>query len=206
MTSLKTLLALKTSILYPAHGPAIVGRDECAAHISEYITHRQEREDQIVSLLQSMCTDPTKFGKTIDSLIQGIDAERQADAKFKQEYLSGKPFVPPKKKPEDEAKEEEESKAQIEARTHYPAEEKALPIPLICRILYKSNKDALIYAAGRSVEAHLIKLEGEGKVRRKGVVMPKIVEGKIRESVEQEGWEWAAEVHSEKLDEHLKVE
>ncbi|WWD19194.1 hypothetical protein CI109_103652 [Kwoniella shandongensis] len=52
MTSLRTLLALKPNVLYPAHGPHIPGAPAARAHIETYIAHRQAREDQIVEVLK----------------------------------------------------------------------------------------------------------------------------------------------------------
>ena len=240
MISLKTLLALKPSTLYPAHGPHIAGQDECAAHLTEYITHRQERENQIVSLLQAVLAEPEALGRLVEELMEGFEKEKVADTKWTNEFLTGKPYIPPRKKAE--AKEKGESKDKKEdqdkatdkdkdggkdktdekdedargkdekdegerkegkAAAKYPKDEKALPVPLICQLIYKSPKDALIFAASKSIGAHLVKLEGEGKVRRKGVKMPKIVEGKIGDDVEQEGWEWVGELRPEDLKKHL---
>ncbi|XP_054156952.1 endoribonuclease LACTB2-like [Oppia nitens] len=46
--SLKTILELKPSVIYPGHGPVI---DEPIGKINEYIAHRQQREDQIVNVM-----------------------------------------------------------------------------------------------------------------------------------------------------------
>jgi glyoxylase-like metal-dependent hydrolase (beta-lactamase superfamily II) len=48
MLSLARLRALDLTILYPGHGPEV---DDPAAKIAEYIAHRQEREDRLVSAL-----------------------------------------------------------------------------------------------------------------------------------------------------------
>jgi glyoxylase-like metal-dependent hydrolase (beta-lactamase superfamily II) len=48
MESLRKLQELELDILYPGHGPEV---HDPAAKISEYIAHRQEREDRLVAAL-----------------------------------------------------------------------------------------------------------------------------------------------------------
>ncbi|TPX60456.1 hypothetical protein SpCBS45565_g07525 [Spizellomyces sp. 'palustris'] len=59
MSSLRRILELQPGRLYPGHGPVI---ENGVQKIEEYIRHRQEREEQIVALLN---TDPpySKDGK-----------------------------------------------------------------------------------------------------------------------------------------------
>ncbi|ORX33437.1 beta-lactamase-like protein [Kockovaella imperatae] len=197
MVSLKTLLAIKPSTMYPAHGPHIVGQEDCTTHLSNYISHRMEREGQIVQLLQYIASDPANVRTLVDTLMQGFEAEKAAETKFNHEFLSGKPFVPKKKKPDDAKDEETQEPDPPTAGSKFPSDERALPIPLICRFLYKSNNDALIFAASKSIGAHLVKLEEEGKVKRKAVHMPKIVQGKVGDSEDQEGWEWVGVTQAE---------
>lgn len=52
-----------------------------------------------------------------------------------------------------------------------------------------------------------MKLEGEGKVRRVTVTMPRIYEGQISDEPEAtEGWEWAGEDTDVEISEKLKLE
>ena len=50
MNSLKTILSLKPSIIYPGHGNVI---NDPINKIQEYITHRELREKQIIEVLKS---------------------------------------------------------------------------------------------------------------------------------------------------------
>ncbi len=197
MTSLKTILALKPSVLYPAHGPHISTADECAKYLQDYISHRQEREDQIISLLKTLSSDPTRLRTAFTSLMEKLDAGKHAEDKYQHEFLSGKPYVPSKEHQKRE-KEEKEEKKEDKVENKFPETSTGITIPLICRLMYKTDKEGIIYAAGRSVLAHLEKLEKKGKVKRVEVRLPKMAEGKISDPVEQEGWEWVGEGGEEK--------
>jgi glyoxylase-like metal-dependent hydrolase (beta-lactamase superfamily II) len=54
LDSLERLLALRPSVIYPAHGPII---PDAQAKIREYLAHRQQREEQILSALSSGLLD-----------------------------------------------------------------------------------------------------------------------------------------------------
>ena len=246
MTSLKTLLALKPSVLYPAHGPHIPNRDECAKCLSDYITHRQERENQIVALLQKLSANPGMLGDAFVELVKEVEAAKAAELKY-QHKLLGKTWNPPKpidEKPKDdkakddkgkengdkaneEAKEdkvkdgkakngdedrqgdqvkEDTSDEYARIKAAFPSTERGITVPLICRLLYRTEKEGIIFAAGRSILAHLVKLEGEGKVRRVSVAMPEFVEMKVGEARVQEGWEWAGEAHPDDTAAKIKVD
>lgn len=58
MNSLRHLLELEPSVLYPAHGPAIT---DASGKIREYIAHRELREQQIVDLLQKGVAEVTEM-------------------------------------------------------------------------------------------------------------------------------------------------
>lgn len=96
MLSLKTLLAIKPQTLYPGHGPHFSGPEASTAQIEAYIAHRQQREEQILSLLLSLSTDPS--GPTgLQGRVQDFFARKKADEtkayKEKKEFMSGKPYV-----------------------------------------------------------------------------------------------------------------
>ncbi|XP_065897980.1 endoribonuclease LACTB2-like [Dysidea avara] len=54
MKSLEKLLLLSPTVLYPGHGPVVANGREM---IEQYIKHRNEREQQIVNVLEK-CTNP----------------------------------------------------------------------------------------------------------------------------------------------------
>ena len=72
----------------------------------------------------------------------------------------------------------------------FPKESTGITVQLMCRLMYKTDKEGIIFAAGKSVTAHLEKLEKEGKVGRVTVNLPRMGVGKISDSEEQEGWQW----------------
>lgn len=243
MTSLKTLLALKPSVLYPGHGPHIPTREAATEHIATYITHRQQREDQIVALLQALAEKPDMLSEAMADFVDHVKVVKAKEAKEAHEFLSGKPYVPPMSKKADEVKikaqgpgdkprllkdiekerEEKQAAKEVEEENDVESKEnegkagedakmvaekeaketarkeiidkfppsKALPMPILVRLLYQTDKEGTIAAASKSIGAHLRKLEGEGKVGRIKVWMVKVTEGKIgEEKEEQEGWEW----------------
>ena len=280
MMSLKTLLALKPSVLYPAHGPHVPNREASTKHLSDYITHRQEREDQIVALLQQLSSDPTVIGQKYADLVEKTIADKAAENKYNHEFLSGKPYRPKpakdakdaegakpkdanvkdkadkgaKAKKEKDGKDDEDGKvkddkarddqekddkdndgqakdtandrdekqdgeetdtepeedpAEIERKKKEEAraaiaakfpKTKAIPLSIMCRFLYNSDKDNLIAAASKSIDAHLKKLESEGKVRAVKVKMPAVSEGKIGEDwAETACWELAGDISAEEV-------
>ncbi|ORY06276.1 Metallo-hydrolase/oxidoreductase [Basidiobolus meristosporus CBS 931.73] len=56
MNSLQRMLSLEPKVIYPGHGPVI---KEGAETLREYISHRKAREDQILSCLKRIQTDPS---------------------------------------------------------------------------------------------------------------------------------------------------
>lgn len=112
---------------------------------------------------------------------------------------------------EDEEEEEEDEEDPVEQENRekekyrqsisdlFPTS-KGITISLICRILYQTDKESLVNAASKSIDAHLRKLEGEGKVRRINVKLPFVTEGKIGEAQDGlPGWECAGEIGAEEV-------
>lgn len=214
MSSLKLLRAMKPSVLYPAHGPHIVGVDKAAAHINEYITHRQQREDQLIAVLKDVSSAKGVLASKLREYSAAILAEREAKVKYRAEFLSGKPYDPKAKK--TDAKEAEKAKAEGDSKE--PADGKAkedgspaggdtapgsdpygvfedvtaLTVPLLCRLVYQSEDEKKIWAAGKPTLAHLEKLLKEGKVRKSQVTMPKIVDFEVTPPEAQDAWEVVA--------------
>ncbi|KAL7419482.1 hypothetical protein Q5752_006320 [Cryptotrichosporon argae] len=196
MISLKTLLALKPQVLYPAHGPAIIGPDAARAHISDYMAHRQAREDELVGMLSALHASPGSLGHRLESLRALKAKEREAA----------------KQKEDDFYQWSDRKKRQLEAATVPEPEvlpvnpalfpqpgdrdDKAVTVPLLVRLVYQSDNEKLIAAAGKSVSAHLVKLEKDGTARRSVVRMPKIVDNVVTEPLEQEAWEFVPKVEA----------
>jgi endoribonuclease LACTB2 len=59
ISSLKKQLDLGPTILYPGHGPVIRGESAASGKIQEYITHRQQREDEIVKVIAEAAGEVT---------------------------------------------------------------------------------------------------------------------------------------------------
>lgn len=94
MMSLKTLLALKPQVLYPAHGPHIPSSSKVIEHLEGYISHRQQREDQILDLLRQM----GKPGALIELMMGYFDrqkAREEAAIKDTNEFHTGAAYEPP---------------------------------------------------------------------------------------------------------------
>jgi endoribonuclease LACTB2 len=72
MASLNLYLGKQPAILYPAHGPTINGSSECQQTISTYITHRQQREDQIVSILGTHKTEGMTAREIVEMVYEGL--------------------------------------------------------------------------------------------------------------------------------------
>ncbi len=72
MSSLNLYLAKSADILYPAHGPTIVGPAACRQIVTTYITHRQQREDQIVSILRSNKADGMTARMVVETVYEGM--------------------------------------------------------------------------------------------------------------------------------------
>lgn len=190
MMSLKTLLALKPNVLYPGHGPEIPSPQEAQVHIQGYISHRQQREDQIATILQAALA-PSATTEALKKVMAKIEEHLAADAKYKEEFMTGVPQKIKTLEPEEaEAKEKKK-----EAAKNLEVKSKALGIAIITRLIYQTHDEKLLFAAKKSIRAHLEKLVNDGKVRKveSKVEMPRIVESEVEEpEVVNEAWEWVA--------------
>ncbi|KAI5454524.1 Beta-lactamase-like protein 2 [Naganishia albida] len=76
MASLQKLLELQPSTIYPGHGPHTDGRAPAIAKIEEYITHRLDRETQIVHALEKLTSEAesSKTGITTRQIVEVIYA------------------------------------------------------------------------------------------------------------------------------------
>ncbi len=269
MTSLRTLLSLKPNVIYPAHGPHITTPEACTALLEEYIHHRQTREDQILSVLTDLHSNPGSLGEKIKQVLNGIEKRKDRIGpprngglgwqkvgsgenevikgtgvpvgkwsrdgnSFTSETLRGSDdededgeggdgdgegseaavdfgFQEPapsqrggrkkvsQKKPKKNKSDQDQAVVDSEhpdARSLYDSFPKssdpycqAITIPQLCYLLYKTDDERVIAAAGKSVRAHLEKLEREGKVSKGSVTLPTVVEGVVGQLEAGEGWE-----------------
>ncbi|KAL1413467.1 hypothetical protein Q8F55_001236 [Vanrija albida] len=177
MNSLKTLLALDAPVLYPAHGPAIEGRDAAHAHIAEYIKHRQEREDIIVGVIRSLADEPGTLGAKLEALRQARAASASAAG------------LPPPVAADAEA-----AAAATDLAPAFPAAgapgDTAASVSHLCHLVYQSGHPGLLLAASRTMGSHLAKLEAEGKVRKVTAKLP-VVSGWTAEPAQDgDAWQW----------------
>lgn len=172
MASLKKLLDLKPRIIYPAHGPHIIGKDKSHELLSMYIKHRQEREDTIIDALRALQEKPGSLGVKLDE-IRELDAGR-FKAKMKE---AGHPNPP------------EEAWHTTSIASSFPADSKASPMFLLCRVVYGTGYEPLIMAASRTMGSHLVKLESEGRARRVPSKFPKLKGWVVDGTEEVDGWE-----------------
>jgi glyoxylase-like metal-dependent hydrolase (beta-lactamase superfamily II) len=76
LTSLERLKALDPTRIYPGHGPIIERPSEI---ISEYISHREMRERQVLACLRDGVSDPEAM---VDRIYQGLDARLRPAARL----------------------------------------------------------------------------------------------------------------------------
>ncbi|WVR09473.1 hypothetical protein IAU60_006540 [Kwoniella sp. DSM 27419] len=183
MTSLRTLLALKPNVLYPAHGPHVPDAALSRAHIEEYIAHRQAREDQIISIFQDLSGPDSSLPDALIELKRSIHEKEEAENKTKGPLMADKR----KARPMPDFTDEKTALAKAETEG---TRGNAVPVSVLCRMLYKSEEEKLIFAASKSVGAHLVKLEQEGKVGKTTVKWAKLIAKEVGKSEEMEAWEW----------------
>lgn len=188
MTSLRTLLALKPRVLYPAHGPHIPSQEASVSHIQTYITHRQKREDEIVATLKrfspslSVEDGGENIAEALITLKKEIHEKKEAENKVKGRSMLDKQ----KASPLPDFEEEKKALEKIDVS-------KGVSMSVIARILYKSEDERLLFAAAKNVNAHLDKLIKDGKVRKGRVRMCKLIGGEVGEVEDMDGWEWIGE-------------
>ncbi|WWC63448.1 uncharacterized protein I303_106050 [Kwoniella dejecticola CBS 10117] len=192
MTSLRTLLALKPNVLYPAHGPHIPNAIKAKAHLETYISHRQQREDEIMAILRDFVQDHEDKGKSLVDIVVNLKIEvhatleKENDAKGPLMFDKRKPI----KLPDNPFEEERKNLEKAESSGTRPA--KALPLSVLVRLLYKSEDEKLLVAAGKNLVAHLVKLEKEGKVKKDKGKWCKLIAGNVSEELEEmDCWEYA---------------
>lgn len=177
MASLKTLLALNAPVLYPAHGPAIEGKEAAHAHIAEYIKHRQDREDIIVGVIKSIAEEPGTLGAKLEALRQSKAATVSAAG------------LPPPVVADATA-----AAAAADLTPAFPAAgapgDKAASVSHLCHLVYQSGHPGLLMAASRTMGSHLAKLESEGKVRKVTAPLPVVSGWTAEPAKEGEAWEW----------------
>jgi len=187
MLSLKTLLALKPGVLYPAHGPHIPGHEASQAHIQNYITHRNDRENQILEILKTAAADPQSTTKALQTLIKQFKSDDIDHENFKEEFMTGTPArIAGLTEDQKTAKREKDAKAQKTLEVEQGV--KYVSLDNICRGIYKTKDEKVVFAAKKSLRAHVDKLIKEGKVEVGKGVNPVILDGEVKEAEEVEGY------------------
>lgn len=80
MRSLEKMQGHQPTCLYPAHGPHIPTTTAARNKISEYVNHRQQRENQIIKLLDRQAYDDR--GLTVAELVDEIYTDLPERAKL----------------------------------------------------------------------------------------------------------------------------
>jgi ribonuclease/clavin/mitogillin len=94
MASLHKILELKPSTMYPGHGPHIEDQASSIAKVEEYINHRNERERQIIAVLEEKGAVTSR--EIVEVLYAGlgtgvyIAAEKPVVAHLKKLEIDGK--------------------------------------------------------------------------------------------------------------------
>ena len=187
MLSLKTLLALKPGVLYPAHGPHIPGHEASQAHIQKYITHRNDRENQILEILKTAAADPQSTTKALQTLIKQFETDDIDHENFKEEFMTGTP-ARVAGLTEDQKKEKKEKDAKAQKALEVEQGVKYVSLDNICRGIYRTKDEKVVFAAKKSLRAHLDKLVKEGKVELGKGANPVILDGEVKEAEEVEGY------------------
>ena len=191
MRSLKKLLAIEPNILYPAHGPQILGREACHEHITTYIKHRQAREDTIVKALQVLRSEPGTLGAKLEDIRATAAEQAQTGKDIDNGRVPGAGA--------DAAAAAAAAALNSTPIAHAFASEgdaaMSATVPLLVRLVYSTGHEGLIFAASRTVKSHLDKLEEEGRARRVIAPMPRIKDWVV-EGIDNnaEAWEWVGEM------------
>ncbi|WVW84788.1 hypothetical protein I302_106823 [Kwoniella bestiolae CBS 10118] len=192
MTSLRTLLALKPNVLYPAHGPHIPDAAKSKAHLETYISHRQERENQICKILRDLKTDDKSLTDTL------IELKKEIHKKLEEENKAKGPLMLDKRKAIPLPDFEDERNTLDKADKEGSRPKAAIPLTVLCRLIYRSEDEKLLVAASRGTSAHLTKLDQEGKVRKSKARWAKLIAKEVDGEMEEvDVWEWAGEVRGE---------
>ncbi|WVO14394.1 hypothetical protein L204_102027 [Cryptococcus depauperatus] len=183
MTSLRTVLALKPKVLYPAHGSHIASSEACKAHIEMYISHRQQREDEIIAVLKRFSPPPNGEGSNLAEALMAL--KKEIHEREEAENKTRGPLMLDKHKPLPLPDFEEEKNALSEVNTS-----NGVAMSVLTRLLYRTEEERILFAAAKNVNAHLEKLIKEGKVRKGKVNMCRLIGKDIKEIEQMDGWEW----------------
>jgi hypothetical protein len=85
--------------------------------------------------------------------------------------------------------EKDESKAKAMKGLEVDGGVRVVGLDNIARMIYKTKDEKIVFAAKKSLTAHLEKLIREGKVKKGKGVNPVILDGKVEEAKEVEGYE-----------------
>jgi glyoxylase-like metal-dependent hydrolase (beta-lactamase superfamily II) len=185
MGSLKRLLSLNPTVIYPAHGPHTPDGATARKHLEAYIAHRQQREDKIVEALQGIASTPGSLGTQLDAIRE--HAKESPDAAVGPGGAGGAGAEMAQR-----AVEAARNSSSIAAE--FPSGSapgsRGATLGLLCRLVYATGHEGLIRAASFPMGGHLQKLESEGRVKRSRAVMPTVVDWKVTESTEQDVYEW----------------
>lgn len=189
MASLKRLLALDAGVLYPAHGPVIKGAEHVRTHLTNYIRHRQEREDVIVSALQSLKAEPGTLGIKLD-VIRSAAADKARQGERADGHRAAGATADAHQAASDAALNSTPIAAAFPTSGEAAS---AATVPLLVRLVYQTGHEGLINAASRTLASHLSKLEREGRARKITATMPQVKDWVVEGNDAGDAWEWIGE-------------
>jgi hypothetical protein len=187
MLSLKTLLALKSNVLYPGHGPHVTGKEACQLHIQNYIDHREERENQILQILETARTDLTSTTKALQALWAKHRSDAEEHDRYKESFMTGiqarmKGLTDEEKKAKEKEVDDAMKGLEVEGGV------KVVSLDNIARQIYKTPDEKILFAGKKSLLAHLNKLVQEGKVVKGKSLNPVILDSEVRAAEDIEGY------------------
>jgi len=97
-------------------------------------------------------------------------------------------LTPAQKKAKDEAKAKAMKGLEVDGGV------RVVGLDNIARMIYKTKDEKIVFAAKKSLTAHLDKVIREGKVKKGKAVNPVVLDGKVGEAKEVEGYELAGDL------------